>query len=219
MKKYKLENAVSLALSNRHAIIISAFLFLIGISAGVFLELSMAESDKMHAAEFLNQYLYPDVDSSQQLLYPNPFFSSTGSNLFMLAIMFISALSQIGFPVAYIVLIYKGLALGFSAGLLLESFAADGAAALCTSLLPQNLILIPAFIVAAAASQNHAVSSLRQYSSNRRASNHRHASGNKKSSRKPSSGCDCLIIVYILLALAVITGCAVESIIFAFLRV
>lgn len=214
MKKYKLETVASLAFANRRAIMISAFLFLIGISAGVFLELSMAESDKMHAAEFLNQYLYLDTGSSDQLQYPNPFFSSTGSNLFMLAVMFISALSQIGFPVAYIVLIYKGMALGFSAGLLLERFAADGAAALCTSLLPQNLILIPAFIVAAATSQNHALSSLHQHASNRR-----RAAGNKKSSRKPSSGCDCLIIVYILLALAVITGCAVESIIFAFSRV
>ncbi len=205
MKKYKIQQVSSLALGNQKAIFLSAFLFLIGISAGVFLELSMDSADKMHAAQFLNQYLY--VNDASGIDYGNPFFSSTGANLFLLILMMLSGLSTIGFPAAYLIIIYKGMALGFSAGLILENFAISGIATILVSMVPQNLLLIPAFILAASAAQNYGLSGL----------SHRDKRY-KKNGRPDAVGLDRYLAVYLILAVLVLAACLLEAFIFPFLR-
>ena len=200
MKKYKIQQVSSLALGNQKAIFLSAFLFLIGISAGVFLELSMDSADKMHAAQFLNQYLY--VNDASGIDYGNPFFSSTGANLFLLILMMLS-----GFPAAYLIIIYKGMALGFSAGLILENFAISGIATILVSMVPQNLLLIPAFILAASAAQNYGLSGL----------SHRDKRY-KKNGRPDAVGLDRYLAVYLILAVLVLAACLLEAFIFPFLR-
>ncbi len=131
------------------AIIFSAFVFLAGISSGVFLEISMNPADKLQMADFLGNYLFQDADPT--FAYPAPFLSSAAGNLFLLLLIFLSGLSAIGFPAAYIVLLYKGASLGFAAGVLIESFAFKGALSLALTMFPQNIVIIPAFVVAAAA--------------------------------------------------------------------
>ena len=189
----------------RKNLFISSFLFLIGVSAGVFLELSMDSADKMNAAQFLNQYLY--TNSADPADYGNPFFSSAGLNLFLLVLMMLSGLSAIGFPAAHLVLIYKGMALGFSAGLTLETFSFSGIPTLLISMMPQNLILIPTFIAASAAAQDYGIKALSQKS--------RHY---KKSGRSGLPDTDRYIAVYIVLAVLVVAACIIEAVIFPFLR-
>ena len=192
MKKRKLMQIGEAALGSKTNLFISSFLFLIGISAGVFLELSMDQEGKLDAAQFLN--------------YGNPFLSSASLNIFLLVLMMLSGLSAIGFPAAHIVLIYKGMALGFSAGLVLETFSVGGVPLLLSSMLPQNLLLIPTFIIAAAAAQSYGVSVLSAKSKRY-----------KKSIRSNAFGTDLYIAVYIVLALLVIAACLIEAFIFPFL--
>ncbi len=205
MKKRKLMQIGEAALGSKTNLFISSFLFLIGISAGVFLELSMDQEGKLDAAQFLNQYLFTDGVSAAN--YGNPFLSSASLNIFLLVLMMLSGLSAIGFPAAHIVLIYKGMALGFSAGLVLETFSVGGVPLLLSSMLPQNLLLIPTFIIAAAAAQSYGVSVLSAKSKRY-----------KKSIRSNAFGTDLYIAVYIVLALLVIAACLIEAFIFPFLR-
>lgn len=128
------------------AIIFSSFIFLTGISSGVFLAILMNPADKLEMANFLSNYLFSGMDSA--IVYPNPFISSSLGNLFLLLLIFLSGLSAVGFPAAYIVLFYKGTALGFTAGIIIDQFSLHGVGSLCLTMLPQNIIIIPVFIIA-----------------------------------------------------------------------
>ena len=207
MKKYKLEQIVVLPFNSRKALIFSVFFFLVGISSGVFLEVAMNSEDKLQVAQFLQQYLYINGDLGQAITYPNPFLSSASANLVLLFAICISGLSMIGFPAAYGILVYKGLALGFSSGLLLETLKFKGAGLLLVSMMPQNLLLIPAFILAASAAQNYAIDILRQRKNN----SGRAIKKNSAVTRNP------YIMTNMLLAIMILLGCIIEALLFPIL--
>ena len=135
-----LSQSISLAAGSRKTLLLSVFFFLTGISTGIFLELTMGAGEKSNIAGYLQQYLYMDQGAME---YPNPFFSSLSNNLFLLLIIFLSGLSALGFPVALAALTYKGMALGFCTGLIAETLKDQGLLVILTSLVPQNLFLLP----------------------------------------------------------------------------
>lgn len=159
----------------------------------------MNPADKLQMADFLANYLFQGADSA--LTYPTPFFTSAAGNLFLLLLIFLSGLSAIGFPAAYVVLLYKGAALGFAAGILIENFAFQGALSLALTMFPQNIILIPAFIVATTAAQQYgleAVSVLRRGKRQKMKSNLR---GNGRR----------YLITNAVLAGVIVLGCTIEG--------
>ncbi len=200
MKLYKLDKSTDLIFGSKGAIAAAAFFFMIGISAGAFLEIAMDASSKAEALRFISAYLSGgDFDAACITV----FGSGVTNNLFLLAIMMISGLVTIGFPAAYAVTLYKGMTIGFSACLIIENYSLSSIAPLTISILPQNLLLVPTFILAAAVSQNY---SLRSVNSPGK----RH----KKSSRSPNIGLDRYIAAYLLLSLCAVLGCIVETVIY-----
>ena len=185
-------------LETRYALWTSTFFLLTGISTGVFLEIVMKAGEKNNLAANLLQHLFTD---RAQIDFINPFLSSAAGNLIFILIIFLSGLSVLGFPVAWLTLTYKGMTLGFSAGLLLQSVKTKGVVTLFVSLVPQNLILLPALIAAAAAATSYALLAL----SRRRASQ-------KKNAREDSSAYAYLMVG---LALLVLIGCGVEAILYS----
>lgn len=149
----------ALAFSSNRTLLASIFFFLVGISTGVFLELTMSAGEKNNLASALQEYLSAD---GANLAFHTSFGASISNNLALLLIIFIAGLSILGFPAAYAVVAYKGMALGFCSGLILENLQSKGLAVICTSLLPQNLLLIPAFILACTIASNYAFHSLRR---------------------------------------------------------
>lgn len=147
----------SMALYSKKTLCLSAFFFFTGISTGIFLELTMGTADKGSLSGYLQQYLFMDTGAVE---YPNPFLSSLTSNLLLLLIMFLGGLSVFGFPAALAALAYKGTALGFCTGLIAETLKNKGILVILTSLLPQNLLLIPAFILGSAAALNYSFLSM-----------------------------------------------------------
>ena len=192
---HTLNQAGAIAVASKKSILFSVFFFLTGISTGIFLELTMAVDEKNNLATYLQQYLYTDGSTMD---YPNPFFSSLSNNLVLLLIIFLAGLSVLGFPVALAALTYKGMALGFCTGLIIETLKNKGTLIILTSLVPQNLILIPSFAFASAAAVNYGLHSL---GSKRRAG---------KKNLKEFSG--SYIVLFILLALAVGLACILEAI-------
>lgn len=190
------ENAAALALENKKTLLFTVFLFLTGISAGVFLELTMMPEEKHGVLSDLLQYLSPD----RAAVFPSPFFASVSNNLLLLFLSFLAGISVFGFPAALLILLYKGIGLGFSAGLILESQRENGAFLILSSLVPQNLFLIPVFILAASGVLNYGLSRLRSQNPA------------IKRSRMVSPG--SLVILMLMLALLAVMGCGIEAILY-----
>lgn len=177
------------------------FFFFFGISAGVFTELMMGSTEKENIISYLDKYFL--LTDFENVTFSDIFFTSAGNNLGLLVIIILAGLTSIGFPVVLAALIYKGMALGFSTALLIDSMSYKGVALVFTSMVPQNLLLIPAFIIAGVAALNLAFHTI----SNRKF-------GIKKSLRENSGPYFTINFVIIL---AVLAGCFVESVISPFL--
>lgn len=194
---YTLEQAGAIALGSKKTLLVSIFFFLTGIFTGIFMELTLAVEEKTSMTGYLQQYLFA---GSGDVEYPNPFFSSLMSNLLLLLICFLAGLSAFGFPAALAAFAYKGLALGYCTGLIAESLKARGLTVILTSLLPQNLILIPTFGLACCAAVNFGLCAL---SRSRRQS---------KKNLKDISG--SYILLMLLCAAAVGLACGLEAILY-----
>lgn len=203
MKKFRsnqmqmLNQTIAIAAGSKKILLLSVFFFLTGISTGIFLELTMIEEEKIGIAGYLQDYLYMNTRSME---YPNPFLSSLSSNLLLLVILFLAGLSVLGFPVALAVLTYKGMALGFCTGLIAETLKDKGIFVILTSLIPQNLILIPAFILAAAAAVNYGLLSLQK----------KHTAAK----RNPKTLSSSYLRASLLLAGVIVIACALEAILY-----
>lgn len=195
MKRSILTCSSDFIMGSSKLIIAAIFFFMIGISSGVFTELMMSPSEKESAISYFNQYFL--IENTNSVPYIDVFVNSAMSNLGLLLIIVLSGLIAFGFPVALGTLVYKGAALGFSAALLIESLPEKGILFIFTSMIPQNLILIPALMLATVASLNLSffIFSNRKFSI--------------KKSLTESFG--PYIFIHIMLALIVLVGCFVES--------
>ena len=144
---------------------------------------------------YLDKYFL--LNSPNDLAFSDIFMKSAGNNLGLLLVMLLSGITAFGFPVALAALIYKGMALGFSAALLIDSMSFKGVAIIFTSMIPQNLIIIPAVIIAGVAALNVAFHTI----SNRKF-------GIKKSLAESSGS---YLFINAVLAAAILVGCFIES--------
>lgn len=201
MKRSNTNNTTDFIRGSGKVFAASIFFFMIGISIGVFTELMLSQGEKNTAISFFNRYFL--VDNMSQNDYTDIFIRSAGSNLGLLLVIILSCLTAIGFPIAIAALTYKGAALGFSAALLIESLSLKGIFYIFTSMIPQNLILIPAFIAATVISLNLAFYLL-----------------SKRKFGIKKSLADCAgpyTYLNVIIAIFIIVGCIVESIICPFL--
>jgi stage II sporulation protein M len=195
MKRNTLNKASGLIVSSRASFTAALFFFILGISAGVFTELMMSAVEKEGVINYLDKYFL--LTNPNDLAFSDIFLKSAGNNLGLLIIMLLSGLTAIGFPIALAAVVYKGMALGFSAALLIESMSFKGVAIVLTSMVPQNLIIIPAIILAGVAALNVAFYTI----SNRRF-------GIKKSLAESSGS---YMFLNAVLAAAILVGCFIES--------
>lgn len=193
--KRNMMKASELVMSNGTSFAAALFFFLLGISAGIFTELMMTSAEKEGIIAYLDKYFL--LTNPGDLAFSDIFMKSAGNNLGLLVIMILSGITAIGFPVVLAALIYKGMALGFSAALLIDSMSFKGVAIVFTSMIPQNLIIIPAVIIAGVAALNIAFHTI----SNRRF-------GIKKSLAESSGS---YLFINAILAAVIIVGCIIES--------
>ncbi|MDD4565398.1 MAG: stage II sporulation protein M [Eubacteriales bacterium] len=195
MKRNTINKASHFIMSSGVSFAVALFFFILGISAGVFTEIMMTSAEKEGFISYLDQYFL--LADPNELAFMDIFLSSAGNNLGLLFIILISGLSAIGFPIVLVAMVYKGMALGFSAALLIDSMSFKGVAIVFTSMVPQNLILMPAIIIAVVAALNLASLTIK----NRRF-------GFKKSLAENSGS---YLFLNTALALFIIVGCFIES--------
>ncbi|HEY2421986.1 MAG TPA: stage II sporulation protein M [Neobacillus sp.] len=126
-------------------------LFLMGVIFGAIVVNSMNITQKEDLFYYLSQFFGQVSDgkvADNQDLFVQSFFHNSK----FIGLMWVLGISIIGLPVTLILLFLKGMVVGFTVGFLVSQMGWNGFFLAFVSILPQNLIIIPVFIMMAALS-------------------------------------------------------------------
>ena len=126
-------------------------LFLMGVIFGAIVVNSMSITQKEDLFYYLSQF-FGQVSSGKEADDTDLFLQSFSHNSKFIGLMWILGISIIGLPVILILLFIKGMVVGFTVGFLVSQMGWQGFSLAFVSILPQNLIIIPVFIMMAALS-------------------------------------------------------------------
>lgn len=164
------------------------FLFSFGIFSGFFLEFFLPSTDESAIVLPINELL-----KNGNI----PMLPSLITNILFLLLIYLSGLSVYLFPACFLLLFFKACSIGFCFRLLLNTMNEKFIKILFTTLLPSNLLLIPACILAVLFASNYGIL-------------HFQAGAREQSIRKTYS------IFFLFLALAVFASVFLESFCFHF---
>jgi len=129
--------------------IVSAF-FLVGIIVGSVLLRLMDKNELTEMYTAVSYYIDLLKYDSFEILKPLQLLKvSYQKNIFFLFVIWVLGLIWIGSPFILVVLLLKGFALGFTVGFLVNNFALKGLFFCFAAVLPHNILLIPAYVIAA----------------------------------------------------------------------
>ncbi|MEH7073920.1 stage II sporulation protein M [Neobacillus drentensis] len=126
-------------------------LFLMGVIFGAIVVNSMSITQKEDLFYYLSQF-FGQVSNGKEAGDNDLFLQSLFHNSKFIGLMWILGISIIGLPVILILLFLKGMVVGFTVGFLVSQMGWQGFMLAFVSILPQNLIIIPVFILMAALS-------------------------------------------------------------------
>lgn len=120
-------------------------IFVLGVIAGSISVNLISDIQTKNILTFINGFLSNinniSADSSAV------FSISLSNNLKTALILIISGLTVIGMPVIFVMLFFRGLSLGFTVGFIIKEMGIKGIIFSLLSILPQNIIIIPAIIL------------------------------------------------------------------------
>ncbi|CDQ39739.1 MULTISPECIES: stage II sporulation protein M [Virgibacillus] len=122
-------------------------LFLTGIIFGAILVNSMNFVQKQDLFFYLERFFGQIVDN-QEMEKLAIFKSSFLYHMKYLLLIFVLGLSVIGLPIIWILIFIKGLVVGFSVGFIVNQLGFDGLLLSALSIAPQNILIIPIYIIA-----------------------------------------------------------------------
>lgn len=128
---------------------------LVGISVGGFTVKIISENHKQELVSYLKGFFR--LFHNESIKASDIFSQSLINNLQLLALSYILGISIIGVIGVLFIIGFKGFVIGFTVGLLIEQFKFKGSLLFLLGVLPQNLIIIPTFIVAAVLSLSFAL--------------------------------------------------------------
>ena len=171
--------------------------FTIGICAGAFTvnALDGIQAEELYA--YLEDFFY--IINGQNIEHGALFRLSLYNNIKMVLLLWLFGITVVGIPFILITIGIKGFGIGFTVGCLIKSFSFQGILFTFLGILPQNLIMIPCYIILAIVCINFSLSML----NNRK--NKRHG----KHELRTEFLNYCTIVVIILFVL--IFGCIVEA--------
>jgi stage II sporulation protein M len=117
-----------------------------GVIFGAIIVNSMNLSQKEDLYYYLNRF-FGQVAEGKVASSADMFHQSFFHNLKYLGLMWILGISIIGLPVILVMLFIKGMVVGFTVGFLVNQLGLKGFLLSFVTVLPQNVLLIPAFII------------------------------------------------------------------------
>ncbi|MDQ0161453.1 stage II sporulation protein M [Bacillus alveayuensis] len=124
-------------------------LFIMGVIFGAIIVNSMNITQKENLYDYLSLF-FGQVSEGNIARSADMFQQSFLDNMKYLGLMWVLGISIIGLPIIFIMLFLKGMVVGFTVGFLVNQMGWSGFLLSFTSVLPQNLLLIPAFILTSA---------------------------------------------------------------------
>lgn len=121
---------------------------LIGISVGGFTAKFVDQSHKQELVAYLKGFF--QLFNTDSIRNTDIFSQSLINNIQLLSLNWIFGILIIGIPGIIFIIGFKGFVIGFTVGLLMEQFKFKGIILFLLGVLPQNLILIPVFIISSA---------------------------------------------------------------------
>jgi stage II sporulation protein M len=154
MKKRMYQN-VAASYFREHSSIFTfvVILFLMGVIFGAIVVNSMSFSQKQDLFQYLSQF-FGEVANGKMAQASDLFLQSFFHNSKFIGLMWVLGISIIGLPVILILLFIKGMVVGFTVGFLVNQMSWKGFMLAFVSILPQNLIIIPLFIIMAVMSMS-----------------------------------------------------------------
>lgn len=146
---------------NRSIYIFVTVLFLMGVIFGAIIVNSLSLSQKTDLHTYINQF-FGQVAQGEFANSTSMFIQSYAHYIKYIGLMWILGLTIIGVPVILILLFIKGIVVGFTVGFLVSQMGITGFFLSFVSILPQNIIIVPAFIVVSAVSINFSLKMVRQ---------------------------------------------------------
>lgn len=123
-------------------------LFMMGVGFGAVVVNSLGLTQKQELFMYINQF-FQEVKGNNIAEPALAFQNSLGNYLKYIGFMWILGLSIIGIPVILIMVFLKGVMVGFTIGFLVDQMQWKGFSFALVSVMPQNLIVVPAMIIIA----------------------------------------------------------------------
>ncbi|MFD1360620.1 stage II sporulation protein M [Lentibacillus salinarum] len=146
--------------------IFMTILFLTGVIFGAIIVNSMNFVQKQDLFFYLERF-FGGIAEDEQISSREIWTSSFFYHVKYLFLLFVLGLSVIGLPVVWILLFLKGLVVGFSVGFIVNQLGMDGLFLASLSIAPQNLLVIPVYIIAGSLSMLFSLTLLRKLFSRR----------------------------------------------------
>lgn len=121
-------------------------LFLMGVIFGAIIVNSMTMSQKEDLFYYLNQF-FGQLTNEKAAESKEMFLQSFLHHMKYLGLMWILGISIIGLPLIFLMIFLKGIVVGFTVGFLVNQMGLTGFFLSFVSVLPQNILLIPAYLV------------------------------------------------------------------------
>ncbi|MDV2683327.1 stage II sporulation protein M [Alkalihalophilus sp. As8PL] len=161
MFKYGIRDMITIHLQeNRSIYLFITILFLIGIIFGAIVVNSLSLTQKHDLYMYLGQF-FGQVSEGNLAESTAIFSQSFAHYAKYFGLMWLLGLSVIGLPVILILLFLKGVVVGFTVGFLVNQMGMSGFFLSFVAIMPQNFILVPAFVIVGTASVSFCLKMIR----------------------------------------------------------
>lgn len=121
-------------------------LFLMGVIFGAIIVNSMTITQKEDLYYYLSKF-FGQLSDGKHAGSSEMFWQAVFHDVKYLGLMWILGISVIGLPVIFIMVFLKGIVVGFTVGFLVNQMGMNGFFLSFISVLPQNIVLIPAYLI------------------------------------------------------------------------
>ena len=148
-RSYQLENYVK---KNMSLYIFTIILFVMGVVFGSLIIHTLSLVQKEEMISYLSQFFHGISNNGEKWLTEQTSVQQVVfENIKYLTVIWFLGLSIIGMPIIFLLLFMKGFVVGFTISFLVSQLQWKGILFSLVSIVPQNLIIVPTFIVAAVA--------------------------------------------------------------------
>ncbi|WLR43811.1 stage II sporulation protein M [Bacillus carboniphilus] len=171
MTSQSLKVSVSEHLREKASIYLFVFVLLImGVIFGAIIVNSMSISSREDLFSYLERF-FGQIQSGQTAQGADLFKQSFIDNIKFIGLIWLLGISIIGLPIILIMLFLKGIVVGFTVGFLVNQMGWNGFLLSFVAVFPQNLLLIPLFLVTSVLAISFSLNVLKQlFTKNYRAS-------------------------------------------------